>query len=570
MPQFTEEEHSRIAELNQPAKVGARFGITRYLLEEVYNRQPHLREAYPDLEGEDGRAFVEWVHVHGRYDIPIVDEFLPPAPAEFRYFTPGLRSRSAALRRLGVNVLGHLRAEMGIGEAGRLSVMALDAVNVPVLPVEGSEKPLTRHQHDFQSIPAVTATFPINLVTSNPLGYFALVRELGEEFFADRVSIGFWWWEIEGAFPLEWRSAEEHLAEVWVSSEHSADALRPFCSIPVAAVRLPVVVSPPPPLERSMIGGPEGFVFMFVFDFVSTLARKNPFGVIEAFGRAFPPGSGARLVLKCVNPQVDPDGHRQLLESASAHPDVSVLTGYVSSAEKNGMIAACDCYVSLHRAEAFGLTSAEAMYLGKPVIATGYSGNLDYMTPDNSLLVDYNLTPVGPGAGPYPADGTWAEPDIDHAAHLMRQVFEDPAAAERMGKRAAEDIRRTHSPLAAGRTMEARLAPLAEEAARLRWAARQPALAAAEALTSTGPFPLESRSPIGRLVNRLVLRVLRPYLEHQRMTNKHLVASVRKAADIAVDLELQAAHARAEALAVERRRAGDGPAATQGPGRSGL
>ena len=121
------------------------------------------------------------------------------------------------------------------------------------------------------------------------------------------------------------------------------------------------------------------------------------------------------------------------------------------------MLAACDCYVSLHRSEGFGLTPAEAMYLGKPVIATGYSGNLDYMTPENSYLVDYELQRIGRGNSPYPADGEWADPDIDHAARLMREVVEDPLAAERRGQQAAADIRAGYSPDAAGETMERRL-----------------------------------------------------------------------------------------------------------------
>ncbi len=89
---------------------------------------------------------------------------------------------------------------------------------------------------------------------------------------------------------------------------------------------------------------------------------------------------------------------------------------------------------------------AEAMYLGKPVIATGYSGNLDFMTGENSYLVDYELVPIGPDAAPYPADGEWAEPNVDHAAALMREVFENPAGARQRGERAAADIRQTTRP----------------------------------------------------------------------------------------------------------------------------
>ena len=121
------------------------------------------------------------------------------------------------------------------------------------------------------------------------------------------------------------------------------------------------------------------------------------------------------------------------------------------------MFAGCDCYVSLHRSEGFGNTLAEAMYLGKPVIATGYSGNMEFMTPQNSYPVDYTLRPVGDDAGPYPAAGEWAEPDVGHAARLMRHVFEDQEEAAERGRRAAEDLRRNHSAEAAGRAMSERI-----------------------------------------------------------------------------------------------------------------
>ena len=134
-----------------------------------------------------------------------------------------------------------------------------------------------------------------------------------------------------------------------------------------------------------------------------------------------------------------------------------LLEQYVSAADKNAMIASADCYVSLHRSEGLGLTLAEAMYLGRPVIATAYSGNLDFMTPENGYLVPYAMRPIGPGNEPYPAEGEWAEPDLDEAARLMKQVMGDWSGAQGRGARAARDIRESNSARAAGEAMKRRL-----------------------------------------------------------------------------------------------------------------
>ena len=145
--------------------------------------------------------------------------------------------------------------------------------------------------------------------------------------------------------------------------------------------------------------------------------------------------------------------YRELVESAEGREDVVFIDGDVTSNVRDSMLAAADCYVSLHRSEGLGLTMAEAMYFGKPVIATGYSGNVDFMDATNSLLIDYQLTPVGVGADPYPSDAVWADPDIEQAARSMRRVFEDSVLARSLGRRAAASIRETNSLESASRAI---------------------------------------------------------------------------------------------------------------------
>jgi hypothetical protein len=222
---------------------------------------------------------------------------------------------------------------------------------------------------------------------------------------------------------------------------------------------MPVIVPRIVPYTRAELGMPEDdFVFLFVFDYHSTAARKNPVGVVNAFKEAFPEaGSGASLVLKCINSEKMPEHHEEVLIAIGERDDIHIIDRYVTAAEKDAIIADCDCYVSLHRSEGFGLTPAEAMWLSKPVIATRYGGVLEFLTPENSYLVDYDEVKVGKHAHPYPADADWAEPNLHQAAELMRQVFENQDEARERGERAYESIRHTNGPLVAGLAMEKRL-----------------------------------------------------------------------------------------------------------------
>jgi glycosyltransferase involved in cell wall biosynthesis len=120
-------------------------------------------------------------------------------------------------------------------------------------------------------------------------------------------------------------------------------------------------------------------------------------------------------------------------------------------------MAVTDCYVSLHRAEGLGLTIAEAMLLEKPVIATAYSGNMDFMDEDSGLLVPWEYTSVGSGANAYPAHAQWAEPDIDVASNHMRWVFENQSEAQAIGQRAKGRVLRDFSPAITGERMHNRL-----------------------------------------------------------------------------------------------------------------
>jgi hypothetical protein len=285
--------------------------------------------------------------------------------------------------------------------------------------------------------------------------------------------------------------AFDHVDEVWAATEYMARIFRDAGRKPVHIVPLPLP-TPPAPTEtvtRADLDLPaDRFIFLFVFDFLSVLERKNPLGAIEAFCSAFAPDEGPVLVLKSIN------GHRcvpqlERVRRAAAHrPDILIRDGYVSPDEKNALLATCDAYVSLHRAEGLGLTLAEAMALGKPAIATGYSGNRHFMTDENSFLVEYTLASASGDCGPYPAGARWAEPSVHHAASLMRAVYEHPQEAARRADRARTDMLFHHGVMTSASAIARRLESIREERARAAAEAIAAASAAASIDTS-GPEP---------------------------------------------------------------------------------
>jgi glycosyltransferase involved in cell wall biosynthesis len=359
-----------------------------------------------------------------------------------------------------------------------------------------------------------------------------IAAELGAGFFAGRYTIGFWAWEVS-RFPEEFLGAFEHVDEVWVGSRHVRDAIAPLAPVPVLAIPQPVSLGDAVGEARYSSTLPDGFRFLFAFDYLSVFERKNPLAVMAAFSRAFAPGSGAALVIKTLNDDRDPDAHQRLC-AAAAHPDIHLIRHRLSATERDGLMNAADCYVSLHRAEGFGYTLAESMWAAKPVIATGYSGNVDFMTAENSYLVDYRLVPIGPGHAPYPAAGDWAEPDIEHAAALMREVFADPHAAARRGARAATDIRASHAPEVAGAAMAARLRRvLASPGWRSGYrGGGRPGPSYTEGvndLIRSGPVPPGFRPRFGvpqKAARKGLLRVLKPIVVHERLVDLELLKAI--------------------------------------------
>ena len=273
------------------------------------------------------------------------------------------------------------------------------------------------------------------------------------------VKIGYWFWELE-KIPVLWLDAIDKVDEIWVATEFVAEAIRRETSKPVIKIPTPIDFELKRSYERRYFDLPDGvFLFMFSFDFHSFAERKNPYGLIRAFRRAFPPErKDVGLVVKSINGAKKDGAIEALLDSADNDPRIMLRDGFMGRDEVFGLQSVADAYVSLHRAEGLGLGLAESMYQGKPVIGTGYSGNLEFMNEHNSALVRYSLTPIKKGEYLYDDPGFfWAEPDEDHAAHLMRRMVDDPDYRRTLAERGQQDIRSRFNNKTTAALMQARL-----------------------------------------------------------------------------------------------------------------
>jgi len=192
-------------------------------------------------------------------------------------------------------------------------------------------------------------------------------------------------------------------------------------------------------------------VFVTVLDHLSVTERKNPVGTINAFRQAFEPGEGPVLIVKTMNGHQRWSRHQRLLAAADGRDDIRVWDETLTRDDQMALVAAVDCMVSLHRSEGLGLHLAEAMWLGTPTIATRYSGNLDFMNDDNSLLVDATLVNVERGEGVYPPSAQWAEPDVEQAVAAMRSIVSDAALRSRLASAGRQAMARQPSLADTGR-----------------------------------------------------------------------------------------------------------------------
>jgi len=327
-----------------------------------------------------------------------------------------------------VNLIGYPFAEMGLGEDIRHVAEALRIVGIPFCILDvGLGNSFSQQDLSLRKWLVCRPRYAINLFCQNGWQTRKFLLSQGRDFNKGRYAIGLWPWELPD-WPDAWFEAYGHVDEIWGISSHSVGAYRSFHG-PVQRMGLPVSVQNIAPMDRRDFGLPEdAYLFHFSFDLHSKTARKNPFGLIHAFQKAFPRGTSddVALVLKVNHSKMLRPDCLKLRWMAASDPRIYLMERSMRRPEVLALMRSCDCYVSLHRAEGFGRGIAEAILLGRQVIATGWSGNMDYCRESRVALVRHRMVPVRRGEYFRGEGQEWGEPDLDHAAQLMREIRDHP------------------------------------------------------------------------------------------------------------------------------------------------
>jgi glycosyltransferase involved in cell wall biosynthesis len=381
--------------------------------------------------------------------------------AEKIFLHQGDKGSSASENRelpRGVNILSHFSYPSGIQQAALFTKRALENAHFRVSCRDVSAFPCfdVEDRAPFLGL----EVFPVTIINVSPQPYFSVAYERGGLLRRSGVyRIAYWAWELD-AIPEEWAELTPLLDAIWAPTEFVADAFRKRMPLPVHEVLPGVELSEIDTVSHAELEIPaDHYTFLFMFDMCSQMVRKNPLAVIHAFRAAFSRAEKATLVIKVSRGRSHPEAFA-VLEQAAHEAGVILVDEVLSRARSYGFIQMCDCFVSLHRAEGFGLCLAEAMLMGKPVVATNYSGNLAFMHPGNSLLVDYSLTEIAADNPIYKEGNRWAEPSIEHAASLMRFCFDNRAQAAALGAKGQAEAKQKLSLKAAGQRMAEQLATI--------------------------------------------------------------------------------------------------------------
>ena len=302
--------------------------------------------------------------------------------------------------------------------------------------------------------------YPINIFHIDPAQCGDIDHHHGEDFRKDRYNIAYWAWELP-EFPDAWLKYFKYFDEIWTPSDFVRDAIALKSPIPVLTMPHPIQFPKPDKNWRSRLELPKDkFLFSFIYDLNSYQERKNPLATIKAFKLAF---SGTEyedkvgLVIKTQSVENNREQFELLKEALTGIKNYYIIDQTLSREAVYGLMRATDAYVSLHRSEGFGLTVAESMYLGKPVLSTDWSATTEFVKGHNGCPIRCKLIELEKNYGPYLKGQIWADPDSKHAAEMMGRLYKDKKYYSYISYNAVKSIRQQFAPKRIAQLYEKRI-----------------------------------------------------------------------------------------------------------------
>ncbi|NLL77142.1 MAG: glycosyltransferase family 4 protein [Clostridiales bacterium] len=341
----------------------------------------------------------------------------------------------------GINLIGDIKAETGLGQSIRILAGIMEKSDIP-FDIKQTELHgnLERNDDTWERKITDRVKYDVNVIHWIPETWARDYNEADSDMLDYRYNIAYWLWELE-EFPDRWVPCIQTVDEIWTPSEFISNSLRKKTKKPVITVPYAIETAQDDCLDRKYFSLPEDkFLFLTMYDFISISERKNPAAVIDAYIKAFPEGNkDVGLVIK-INHAEDKKLEK-LKNKLKDYSNVYFITDNLTRHEVDSLLCVCDVLVSLHRSEGFGLPLAEAMALGKPVIATNWSAPTEFMDGESACLVSYKLIKLKKTIGPYEKGNYWADADTDHAADYMKKLWEDREYREKIGRNAQTYIK---------------------------------------------------------------------------------------------------------------------------------
>ena len=467
-----------LAQESQPEIVNDSTKPISVFMHTLWLIRADLQAAFPLDQSIGRQGLVDWFESHASLEhdfSQFLDQFKTPSCEQLsnnsstsadKFVLSQPSNRFA--EKFGMNIVGSAVGTSGMAKQGQMTLLAANAVNLPVCLLDhGNIGP-----NDIDRIRCSPT-----LVTNSPKYFVSVgahnidlipsyINRVGQ-FLDNSYHIYYGNWEYAD-YPLISQEIVNHFDEAWAPSIFTFKILSKVLKSKVTHMPMAVTVSPGQIHERQFFNLPENsFLFLFTFDYWSWLERKNPLACIKAFQLAFPKGTEpAGLIIKTKNVRLTTystgEAWNSLKELAKTDKRITIIEDGFNDSIFYDLMRVCDAYVSLHRAEGFGFSIAEAMLLGKPAVVTNYSANKEFTLDNNSCLVNYELVPVPPN-NVLNIRSHWAEPDIEHAAWYMRRLYDNATYAKNIGQEGRKFIEKHYNPETVGTQIKNRISQICND-----------------------------------------------------------------------------------------------------------